>query len=200
MPEEVKYNDCIIDDNLNFHAHTAEASRKANQILGVRKKSYSTRDPRTISALYKAMIWPHLEYGNVIWGHYYQTNIKSLESIQRRAITTLKYITYKEFKGIKSPILVYRRRRGDMVQMFKIMNGLVRLDINTLLSPTKISHTRGHSRRVFKKHAVKSPRANSFAQRFINDWNNLPNDIVNASPRNTRLDKFWQDICYDTVD
>ena len=28
------------------------------------------------------------------------------------------------------------------------MNGLVRMDINTLFSPTKISHTRGHSQMV----------------------------------------------------
>ena len=87
-----------------------------------------------------------------------------------------------------------------MIQMFRIMNGFVRLDINTLFSPTKISHTRGHSQRVFKNHAFKFPRANSSTQRAINDWNNLPNDMVNASSLNTfknRLDKFWKDIYYD---
>ena len=61
-----------------------------------------------------------------------------------------------------------------MIQMFRIMKGLVRLDINTLFSPIKISHTGGHAQRVFKNHAVKFPRANSFAQHVINYWNNLP--------------------------
>ena len=196
----------IIDNNLKFHAHTAAATKKANQFLGVIKKSYSTRDPRTITTLYKTMVRPHLEYGNVIWGRYYQADIKSLDSIQRRAtrlITTLKDISYKErLKELQLHSLVYRRRRGDMIQMFKIMNGLVRMNINTLFSPTKILHTRGHSQRVFKKHAVKSPRANFFAQRVINDWNSIPADIPNAPSLNTfknRLDKFWQDI-YDTAD
>ena len=32
----------IIDNNLKFHAHTAATSKKANQILGVIKKSYTT--------------------------------------------------------------------------------------------------------------------------------------------------------------
>ena len=90
-----------------------------------------------------------------------------------------------------------------MIQLFKITNGLVRMNINTLFSPTKILHTRGHSQRVFKKHAVISPRANFFAQRVINDWNSIPADIANAPSLNTlknRLDKFWQDIYYDTAD
>ena len=61
-----------IDDSLKFHVHTAAASKKANQILGAIKKSYHTRDASTISSLYKAMVRPHLEYGNVIWGPFYQ--------------------------------------------------------------------------------------------------------------------------------
>ena len=139
-----------IDDNIKFHANTAAASKEANQILGVIKSPCSMRDPRTISTLYKAMVRPHLEYDNVIWGPYYQADIKSLESIQRRAtklITALKDNAYKErLIELKLPSLVYRRRRGDMMQMFKIMNKLVRLDINTLFSPSKIPHTRGYFR------------------------------------------------------
>ena len=53
-----------IDNELKFHIHTSSATKKANQILGVIKKSYVTRDAGTISMLYKAMVRPHLEYGN----------------------------------------------------------------------------------------------------------------------------------------
>ena len=45
------------------------------------------------------MVSPHLEYGNVICGPYYQAVVKILESIQWRAnelITTLKDITYQD--------------------------------------------------------------------------------------------------------
>ena len=53
----------IIDNNLKFHNHNAKAAKKANQILGVMKKSYNTRDKMTICTLYKAIVRPHLEYG-----------------------------------------------------------------------------------------------------------------------------------------
>ena len=51
----------IVDDELKFQMHTATATRKANQILGIiKKKSYQTRDAVTISTLYKVMVRPHL--------------------------------------------------------------------------------------------------------------------------------------------
>ena len=56
----------VIDDTLKFHDHTAKAVKKANQVLGVLKKSYNTRDKMTICTLYKAMVRPHLEHGNAI--------------------------------------------------------------------------------------------------------------------------------------
>ena len=54
----------IIDVELKFHQHTASVSKKANQILGLIKRSFYTRDEMTIATLYKSMVRPHLEYGN----------------------------------------------------------------------------------------------------------------------------------------
>ena len=58
----------IVDDEMKFHIHAAAATKKANQISGIIKKSYQTRDASTITMLYKAMVRPHLEYGNAIMG------------------------------------------------------------------------------------------------------------------------------------
>ena len=56
----------IIDESLKFLTHAAAAIKKANKTFGIIKKSYTSRDAVTISTLYKAMVRPHLEYGNVI--------------------------------------------------------------------------------------------------------------------------------------
>ena len=48
----------IIDDKLKFHAHAAAAKERANQILGLIKKSYNTRDSQTITILHKTMVRP----------------------------------------------------------------------------------------------------------------------------------------------
>ena len=52
----------IVEDSLKFHRHTAAAVKKANSVLGVIKKSFTTLDTTTLP----------LEYGNVIWGPHYK--------------------------------------------------------------------------------------------------------------------------------
>ena len=79
------------------------------------------------------------------------------------------------------------------------MNGLVRVDASRLFVQASLSQTRGHPQKVFKKHAVKLARINSFSQRCVNDWNSLPNFVVEASSLESfknRLDEFWQDLHY----
>ena len=94
------------------------------------------------------MVRPHLEYGDVIWGPFYQADIRSVETIQRRAtklIPALKDLPYVDrMKNLGLPSLMYRRRRGDMIHMYKIMNGIVGIDNAKLFSPAKVSSTRGH--------------------------------------------------------
>ena len=126
----------VIDDNLKFHTHSAAASKKANQILGIIKKSYASRDPTTIGTLIKTMVRQHLEYGNAIWGPFYKMDKRKEEPVERRAtklIPELKDKTYEE--RLKIPSLVYGRKREDMIWMYNIINGLVRLETTKLFLP-----------------------------------------------------------------
>ena len=55
------------DNELKFHKHTATAIKKANKILSLIKKSFVNLDTKSLP-LYKSLVRPHLEYGNIIWG------------------------------------------------------------------------------------------------------------------------------------
>ena len=156
--------------------------------------------------LYKSMVRPHLEYGNAIWGPCNQGDIRMVEGIQRRAtklIPDLRGIPYEErLKKLNLPSLAYRRRRGDMILMYKLVNGLIRIDIRSLFTPSRSIATRGHAQRVFKQHATQLARRNTFSQRVVNDWNNLSSEVVNAPSLNTfknRLDKHWSDFQFDVT-
>ena len=69
-----------------------------------------------------------MEYWNTIWYPLLRKDIESVEKIQRRAtklIPELKDMTYTErLKKLKLP----RRRRGDMIQTFKIISDPVYTD------------------------------------------------------------------------
>ena len=89
----------IVEDQLKFHGPTAVAAKKANQILGLIKKSYSSRDPYTITTLYKTIIRPHIEYGNAMWGPVYIGDVHKVEKIQQRAtkmIYSIKNLPYEQ--------------------------------------------------------------------------------------------------------
>ena len=80
--------------------------------------------------------------------------------------------------------------------MYKIVNELVRVDFNDLFTPIPTSHNlRGHNKRVFKHHATKRSRIDSFSLRVVNNWNTLPAYVVNASSLNVfknKLDEHWK--------
>ena len=71
-----------IDGELKFHSHIANAVNKASRMLGLVKATCTCLDEATVPRLFSAMVRPHLEYGNVIWGPRYQTDRKEVEKIQ----------------------------------------------------------------------------------------------------------------------
>ena len=69
--------------------------------------------------LYKSLVRPVIEYGNIIWGPHYSLDQQNIKNIQRRATRTLaglKDTTYTECLRILGLLsLQYRRLRGDMI-------------------------------------------------------------------------------------
>ena len=137
-----------------------------------------------MTTLFISMVRPHLEYGNAIWGPFYKKDIDMVESVQKHAtklIDTLKDKPYEDrFIALDLPSMTYRCKRGDMILMYKLINGFVRLDFNIFFTPMRMSHTRFHSKRVFKKHATKWPKIDSFSHRVTNCWNSRSDHVINA--------------------
>ena len=58
------------------------------------------------------------------------------------------------------------------------------------------SSTRGHSKKLRKKHSRTQLRRNSFSNRTTTPWNSLPEAVVSSKTLNTfkgRLEKWWRD-------
>ena len=50
-----------VDSELKFHHHSSNVTNKANQVLGIIKKSFTYFDNYMFPLLYKSLIHPHLE-------------------------------------------------------------------------------------------------------------------------------------------
>ena len=89
------------------------------------------------------MIMPHLEYASCIWFPKLKRDYDAIERIQRRAtklVPELRTLTYTErLTQPKLPTLVYRRRRADMLQTYKLMHNFNQLDqdVHCPLCPQK---------------------------------------------------------------
>ena len=122
--------------------------------------------------------------------------------MQRRATKQLpgmKDIPYQErLDRLKLPKLAYRRTRGDMVEVYKLLQWQYDSDISNIVKLHKDSNTkartRGQSLKMFLESARINFRKESFSFRVIQLWNDLPEVVVTATSVNSfknRLDKYW---------
>ena len=91
-------------------------------MLGLIKRNFSFIDMFVFLKLYKALIRPHLEYGQIIWSQKFKRQSKIIENVQRRAtkiIPDLKHLPYEErLRILKLPTLKFRRLRGDLINVY----------------------------------------------------------------------------------
>ena len=106
----------------------------------------------------------------------------------------------KRLRALNLPSMHYRRERGDMIQVYKILSGKDRLDTNTLLPLNNKGITRGHSKKLSKRGSRLNIRKYSFGLRVTDAWNSLPEWVVCAKSLNSfknNLDRFWTHKRYD---
>ena len=189
----------ITDEHLKFEEHIQTKVNKATKVMGLIRRSFMTLDAEMFRKLFTALVRPHLEYGQAVWSPLRKKDIVSIENVLRRAskrVPELKNMEYPErLKKLNLPTMAYRRHRGDMIELYKIMNGLY--DEEVAPHPSRREGiTRGHSLKIFKERARTRLRQNHLLIRAVDAWNHLPENVVTAPSLDSfknRLDKLWSD-------
>ena len=195
----------IIHDDLKPSLQCARAAAKANQVLGQIVRGVCFRDKDTMLRLYKTYVRPHLEYCQAAWSPWTLGDKNVLEQVQKRAVklmTNLKCKTYEgRLKELGLTTLEERRKRGDMITMFRIMTGKDKVDPSLWFSLTTPRSGAASTRQNTGWLNVEKPprsswelRRNQFSQRTVDDWNLLPDWVKQVSTVNSfknSLDKHW---------
>ena len=144
---------------------------------------------------------PNQEYGCNIWSVIYKKDAILLENVQRRAtklVSEIRHLSYSErLRSLGIPPLQYRRLRADMIEVFKIFNGIDIINKETLFPAPMSQITRGHPIKIHKKFSRTNIRKYSFSQRVVSAWNALPEDIVTAKTLNilkNKLNNHWKSL------
>ncbi len=103
---------------------------------------------------------------------------------------------------LKLPTLRYRRLRGDMIEVFKMLNGVYDVSVVPKLNRSFESRTRGNAFKLAHEYIKHDVRKYSFCVRIINTWNSLPDYVVTSLSVNSfknNLDKHWmhEDLYYN---
>ena len=107
-----------------------------------------------------------------------------LEKVQRRATRTipmmkkLSYETRLEKLGITT--LETRRKRGDMIQLFKIFNNIEAVELMRPPAFNTSSVTRGHHMKYIREICPVTTRQNFITNRSASLWNSLKEGTINS--------------------
>lgn len=191
------------DSALSFDNHIMAAVSKGKQLVGLIKRSFRYLDGNVVTLLFKSLVRPVLEYGHSIWNPKFKKHIKALEAVQRRAtrlVPSLKNLEYGErLKALRLPSLQYRRRRGDMIETWKILHNVYDNISFPWLVRDIDSVVRGNSLKLKKIGKSNPQKRRAFSFRITQDWNSLPDNVVTAQSINSfkaGLDRFWHDQQY----
>ena len=90
----VRYLGVYVDENLKWRSHVAHVASKISRSLGIVGRAKFFLSSRELKLLYNALIYPYLNYCAIIWGSNYDTNIKRIMFLQKRAIRIISKRPY----------------------------------------------------------------------------------------------------------
>jgi len=115
-------------------------------------------------------------------------------------IPGLKDLNYEErLKELGIWSLEERRNRADLLEVFKMKNGLSAISFQEFFEVDKQQKTRGHSWKIHKPRCHLDVRKYFFSDRVVDRWNKLDQDIIDCESVNgfkNRLEK-WRDMKMD---
>ena len=158
-------------------------------------------NPILFRPLYIAIVRSQLEYAAPVWSPHRQQEIDKLESVQIRATKMLpgfKTKTYAErLIALNLPTLKFRRLRGDMIMVYKIVSGKHKRS----LCPKLRSKVDATGRRGRNSLALHQERCRTdiwkycFSHRVVSVWNTLPEEVVKSKTVDEfkrRIDHAWK--------
>ena len=120
----------IVDDKLNWKAHTYQISLKVSRGLGILNRVKGIFSQDILKTLYLTLIQPYFQYCNIIWGGASHFALSRLIVLQKRAV---RLITYSHYRAHSCPLFIRTRilRLADIhvlqlsLFMYKTKHGLI---------------------------------------------------------------------------
>ena len=165
--------------------HVALAVKKAETALGLLKRTVVSYDKNVFLKLYKLLVRSCLEYSTAVWNPRSKRNIQLIEEVQKRMnknIQGMKDLTYNErLIALNLYSLEKCEHIFDLTEIFKLVNNFSIPDYDKFFTLSDVKYTHGHNFKLKTNFVRVDCRKYCFSQRCIQNWNNLPWNIVNST-------------------
>ena len=176
----------IIDDRLDWHSHIEKLTKKIASGIGCLKRVRHLIPASTLHLLYQALVKPHFDYCDIVWGSCGITLRDKLQKLQIRAARVLTFSSYDadatkllEFLSWKN--LTSQQEIHRVTMVFKCLHGLAPEYLNSKFRWRNSAYDLRDSE---NKLNVPLPRTNYYRKSFSYSgatlWNSLPCDIRNT--------------------
>lgn len=195
--ESSKYLGVTIHHKLSWNEHINNVCKKGNQSIGFLRRNLQIRQKNIKENAYKALVRPQVEYASVVWDPYTKENKNKLEMVQRRAA---RYVCndYSRESSVSAMIeelgwrsLEQRRADGRLILFYKIVHGLVAVNLSSQLIPVTRLTRHLHPMAFLLPSESKEYIQMSFLPRTIAQWNSLPTSVATTAT----LDSFKSGVC-----
>ena len=193
----------VMTRDLKASSNVNECVKRANQTLGMIRRTFSYLDETSFVQLYKVFVRPQLEYCQQAVNPTSAHDINLVERVQRRATKLVPGLDGMEYESRLKALNLYsmdeRRVRGDLIFMYRLMSGDVNIDPARLfkLNPHNLGDKESRLYNTLKVEPRSHPnlqiRHTFFTQRVVRPWNSLPEYVVrseNVSDFKTKYDQI----------
>ena len=179
----------LMTNDMKVSSQCTSASGKANQMLGMIKRTFTSRNPDILLSLYKTIVRPYLEYATASWSPYYTKDKQLIERVQHRFTRMLRgfsTLQYEErLNRLKLWTLEERRTRSDLIEVFKMYRNLSAVPLTTFFELDQEGRTRGHKAKLRMHYSRLDMRKHFFSERVVMRWNGLSVQAIEAESINS---------------
>ena len=92
-----KFLEVRIDEHLTWKNHINYVTCKIAKTVGILCKAHHFIGKDLLLSLTNySLMYPHLIYGNIVWGNNYKTRLDSLIKIQKKGVRVITFASYTE--------------------------------------------------------------------------------------------------------
>ena len=182
---ECKHLGVIIDDKLTWSKHITHVTKKIAPGLFYLRKSKNVIPSNMQSLLYNALIAPHFNYCNVVWGNCNKTLQNKLQVLQNRAAKIIKGVdrytsSTETLNDLQWNNLSIKQYHNEAIMMYKAVNNLLPTYICSRFKEKEVQYNLRNNNVLVIDKPNTEYKKRSFTYRGASLWNTLNDNVKSA--------------------